>query len=246
MSTDLTKKKLAQEDIENKVDGILKKAEIPDRHTFFQIEKFMIGKEPTGQSQLWAISRELEARKETIDSYKKDLADAEDNLELIEIKIERLDLEIKNNKNRSDAESGLNIRECEINIRKLAREKDSLIKSARKVNKKLGYILEEMSFLADGYEKIVNKIGEMKPMDDEESQKEMWNEKLLEDFNLRVILQRPLDPDFVRTVMCMHDGASVKKNVVALIDNIQKKMINDRKAQSHLPQIEVKPSITGK
>ena len=29
-------------------DEILKKVDIPDRHTYFQLEKFNIGREPTG------------------------------------------------------------------------------------------------------------------------------------------------------------------------------------------------------
>jgi hypothetical protein len=87
----------------------------------------------------------------------------------------------------------------------------------------------------------VGKIGEMKPMDDEQAQKEMWNEKLLEDFHLRVILQRPLDAEFVKTVMCIHDDAPVKKQVVSLIDSIQKQLVAEKKARQ-LPQVEVKPN----
>ena len=102
-----------------------------------------------------------------------------------------------------------------------------------------------MAFLADGYEKIVEKIGEIKPFDDENSQKEMWNEKLLEDFNLRVILQRPIDPEFVKTVMCIHDDASVKKHIISLIDNIQKKMIAEKQSQFKTPQITSKTNVTG-
>lgn len=243
MSTEI--KKNNQKDIEKKVENILEKFEIPDRHSFFQIEKFMIGKEPTGQSQLWAITRELEARKETIESYTRDLHDAEDNIELLDIKIERMEQQIKNIKSKDDIDSSLNIRELEINIRKTIREKESLIKSARKVGKKFKYTLEEMAFLADGYEKIVEKIGEIKPFDDENSQKEMWNEKLLEDFNLRVILQRPIDPEFVKTVMCIHDDASVKKHIISLIDNIQKKMIVEKQSQFKTPQITSKTNVTG-
>lgn len=252
MSNRIEHKKMVEAAIVEKVDSILAKADIPDRHSFFQIEKFMIGKEPTGQAQLWAIVRELDARKETVDCYKKDLADAEDNLELFDIKIERLDLEIQTLKAQNNADTALNIREREINIRKLQREKAAFVKAAQKVNKKLKCTLEEMAFLADGFDKILAKVGEMKPMDDEQSQKEMWNEKLLEDFNLRVILRRPFDPEFVRTVFCIHDEAPVKKHMAALIDNIQEKMIAEKKAEKAeqtkkaAPQITVKPNTVGR
>lgn len=237
---------MSTEELISKVNTILQKADAPDRHTFFQIEKFIIGKEPTAQAQLWAIIRELQARAETVKSFEKDLADAEDNLELFDIKIERLDRMIREESEKKDSCSDLNIKENEIHIRKLEREKSQLIESARKVNKKLKSILEEMNYLVGGYEKIISQYGEMKPMDDEQAQKEMWNEKLLEDFNLRIILQRPLDPEFIKTVMCLNDDAPVKKQVVALVENIQKKMIAERAIpQKH--SIEVKPkTIAGK
>lgn len=79
----------------DKVSEILKKVDIPDRHTFFQIEKFIIGKETTVHSQFWAIIRELQARLETIRAFEKELKDAEDNLELFDLRIEKLDITIK-------------------------------------------------------------------------------------------------------------------------------------------------------
>ena len=209
------------------VDAILKESEMPDRHTFFQIEKFIVGKEPTAQGQIWQIVRELQSRRETVDAYRKDLADVEDNLELFDIRIERSNREIRALAKEEDC--ALEIQEQEINIRKLQREKESLIKSAKKVNKKLKCILEEMSFLATGYYKIVEITGEAKPLDDEDAQKEYWNEKLLEEFNLRVILKRPLDPEFVKTVMSLHDEADVKKHVTAALEGIQQDMIEQRR-----------------
>lgn len=208
----------------SKIEGILQKADTPDRHTFFQIEKFMIGKEPTAQSQLWAIVRELQARKETVECFNKDLKDAEDNLELFDIKIERLNRAIREQSITNSPDNDLNIMENEINIRKLQRDKQQLIESARKVNKKLKCVWEEIEFLVKSYDSIIKECGEMKPVDDLESQKEMWNEKLLEEFNLRVIFQRPFDPEFVRTVMCLHDDAPVKKHITQLVNNIQEGM----------------------
>jgi hypothetical protein len=225
-----------------KVESILNKVDLPDRHTFFQLEKFVIGKEPTAQSQLWQIVREMQARIETVDSYRKQLEDAEDTLELFDVKIERQNRAIREEASEIKTYSDLNIKECEINIRKLQREKESLILSARKVNKKLRCVLEELAFLSMAYENIVKNYGEPKPLDDDEAQKEMWNEKLLEEFNLRVILQRPLEPEFVRTVLCLGDDSPVKQHVVKLVENIQKKMLT----QANPPQAEVKAKIEAK
>lgn len=232
-------------EILSKAEEILSQGSIPDRHTFFQIEKFVIGKEPTGQAQLWAIHRELQAKYETVQVYKKDLADAEDNLELFDIRIERLNRIIREEAQKAETFTDLNIQEHEINIRKLQREKELLVKGAQKATKKLKCVLEEIDFLIKGYEKIVAQIGPMKPLDDEEAQREMWNEKLLEDFNLRVILQRPLDPEFVKTVMCLHDDAPVKKHVINLIDHIQMKMLAERQKVEALPEAK-RPSVEPK
>ena len=146
-----------------------------------------------------------------------------------------------------DKEMDLNIKENEINIRKLQRDKESLVKSSRKVNKKMKCILEEMEFLAAGHKQIVELVGEAKSLDDEEAQKEYWNERLLEEFNLRVILKRPLDPDFVKTVMALHDDAIVKKHLTSAIEGMQQQMIEQRQALpvDKRPEVKVKAHTQG-
>lgn len=219
---------------------IIKKANLPDRHSFFQIEKFIIGKEPTAQAQLWQIVREIQIRVETFDSLQKQLEDAEDTLELFDVQIERLGIDIRETARVEGPYTAVNIKEFEINIRKLERDKKMLVASASKVRHKFKSLMEEMSFLVAGFDKIVAAHGEVKPLDDIEAQKEMWNEKLLEEFNLRVILQRPIDPDFVKTVLCLGDDAPVKQHVVKLIDSVQKKMIQNADSR-----IETKPKVKG-
>lgn len=224
----------------DQADEILKKADLPDRHTYFQLEKFNIGREPTGQAQLWQIVRELQVRRDTIDAYEKDLHDAEDNLELIDLKVERLNREIRQMAKEETPFADLNIQEHEIAIRKLQREKESLVKAAQKVNKKLTYVLEELAFLMKGFNAIIAQVGEMKPLDDEQAQKEMWNEKLLEELNLRVLLQRPLEAELVRTIMCLNDDAPVKQQTVKLLELRQRQMLS----QQRPPDIRAK--IVGK
>lgn len=240
MSTELTEK----------VEGILKKNTLPDRHTFFQIEKFIIGKEPTGQSQLWQIVRELNARRETVESYSKQLVDCEDELELFDIRIERMDRTIRDLATMDESDKGeyldLRIRECEINIRKLQREKEQLTKAAQKVQQKLKNVMEEMSFLAHGYDRIIAVVGEMKPLDDEQAQREYWNEKLLEEFNLRVMFNKPLDPEFIKTVLSLDNGSPVKSHVIGLVNQIQTKMLeHGKESKTETPKVEAKAKARG-
>lgn len=232
-------------EIIEKANEILKNLELPDRHSFFQLQKFVIGKEVTGHAQLWQIVRELQARKETVDCYKKDLANAEDDLELFDVRIERLNREIRDIAKLDLEEpnySDLDIKEREINIRKLQREKEALVQSAQKVNKKLKYILEEMNFFTIAHDAVVAQLGEVKPLDDEQAQKEMWNEKLLEEFNLRILLQKPLDPELVKTIMCLDNDASVKQHLTKALNARQNDMIAQGKAQQRkLLQPRVEP-----
>ena len=221
-----------------KSDEILKKADMPDRHSFFQIEKFIIGKETTVHAQLWQIVREIQARVETFDSLQRQLEDAEDNLELLDLQIERKSREIKMLSSQEAEMIDLEIQEREINIRKLQREKKSLIDSCKKVRNKFKSLLEELSFLVTGYEKIIAVHGEMKSFDDDQAQRDMWNEKYLEEFNLRVILQRPLDPDFVKSVMCLGDDAPVKQHMTKMISNVQRQMIEQKETATKETQVK--------
>lgn len=224
-----------------RLDEILKKSQLADRHSKFQLEKFVIGKEPTGQAQLWQIVRELDARRDTIQSFQKDLADAEDNLELFDLRIERLNLEIKKIAQVEDETGSLEIQEREINIRKLQREKEALVSAAQKVNYKLKCVLEETAFLVCAYDAIVAQIGEMKPLDDEEAQREMWNEKLLEELNLRVILQRPIDSELVRTIMCLPEELPVKQTMIQLLESRQQQMLARGAENKQLKRPQVEP-----
>ena len=73
-----------------KADEIISKTRMPDRHSFFQLEKFLIGKECTCQAQLWQITREISTRREAIESLDTQIDETQDSLELIDISIERL------------------------------------------------------------------------------------------------------------------------------------------------------------
>ena len=202
-----------------RVDQVLEKADIPDRHSYFQIRKFIIGKECTAQGQLWQIVRELRARKETIESLKKQLDDAADNLEIMDINIARHDKII----NRVE-EDELNIKEAIINKRKIEREKKHLEESIEKVKEKIKFTQEESAYFLAAFEEL-EKIEKLKPLDDTEAQVEYWNEKLLEEFNLRVLLKNPLDTELVKTIMALNDDAPVKQHLTAMLKSVQQSML---------------------
>jgi len=215
--------KLSSELIQ-KIDEILERADIPERHTYFQIEKFIIGKEVTAQAQLWQIVRELKARRETIESFAQQLEEAGDNLELFDIQIQRQQELLETQKRLGNELNLLNIKEIEINIRKIVREKGRLNQSVKKVQSKVGFALEESRFLILAFNRI-EQIQELKSLDDKEAQIEYWNEKLLEEFNLRILLRNPLDSELIRTIMSLNDDAPVKKHVSSMLQQVQRSML---------------------
>lgn len=205
-----------------KADEIINKNRMPDRHSFFQLEKFLIGKECTCQAQLWQITREISTRREAIESLEAQIDETQDSLELVDINIERLKTISESLKDKLD------IRESKINMRKAQRNQDLLIKSIEKTKEKIKYTLEEINFLVQAHEDL-SKIEEMKPFDDVESQKEYWNQKLLEEFNLSVLLSNPLNPDLVKTILALDDASPVKHHVINILEQTRKSMIEKKK-----------------
>ena len=88
---------------------------------------------------------------------------------------------------------------------------------------------EEINFLVQAHEDL-SKIEEMKSFDDVEAQKEYWNQKLLEEFNLSVLLSNPLNPDLVKTILALDDASPVKHHVVNILEQTRKSMIEKKKS----------------
>lgn len=214
----------------DKVNAIVEKSDIPERHTFFQIKNFIIGKEYTVQGQLWQIVRELKARRDNVEALELQIADSEDNVALIDIRIERLCSHIDVH---SDYDALLRAKEHEIALRKLDREKMALQKNVNSLKAKLKYLLEEVVFFTGAFDSL-SKVEPMKPMDDVGAQKQYWNEKLANHLNLRLLLKNPLDTEFVNTILALDDDAPVKQHMLGILDKVQKLMIKERDRQLSL------------
>jgi hypothetical protein len=210
----------------DKVQTLLAKAEMPERHTFFQMKNFIVGKECTVQGQLWQITRELRARQDSILALHEQLEDAGDNVALLDIAVERL-------RSPEPKEDELGARERQIRIRKVERERASLERTLQTLKNKSKYLLEEMAYLFTAHETL-SKISPMKPLDDVDAQKEYWNEKLTEELNLRLLLRHPLDCDFVKTILALEDTSPVKKQMVEILGKVQTNMIAERDRQLSL------------
>ena len=66
------------------------KNEIAERHSYFQMKYFIINKEPTIQSKMWQCLREIKTRHESLESIMLEIDEGKDNLELIDINIDKI------------------------------------------------------------------------------------------------------------------------------------------------------------
>jgi hypothetical protein len=212
------------DEVMNKVDSILNSAKMPERHSFFQIKNFMIGKECTLQGQLWQTFREIRSRKDTLDAMFDQVAELEDNRELVDIQIEQL------SNSKLELTNELEQRRHDVLIRKAKRERNHLTKNITKLEEKIKYVGEEVTYLVSAFETL-SKAEPMKALDDIEAQRQYWNEKLTEEMNLRLILNHPLDSDFVKTVMALEDTSPVKKQMVMMLQRLQEHIVAERDRQ---------------
>lgn len=228
-------------EIFKKVDSILDVAEVPERHTYFQMKNFIVGKECTLQGQLWQVIREIRARRDSLEALDDQLADLRDNIELVELRIERLQLEKSLEFYlASPVASGftpipeevksLDAQEKEVLIRKAHREKRALARTHFRLERQSKYLSEEITYLVGAFE-VLSKVEALKPLDDIDSQRKYWNEKYQEELNLRLLLKQSIDPDFVRSIMALDENAPVRVQMAAILQNVQNRMIADRDRQ---------------
>ncbi len=206
--------------------NVLLKNETVDRHSFFQLKYFVIGKEPTIQSKMWRCLRELKSRKEQLDALEMEIDDANDRNLLVDQEIEILNLYGKAEHTAFGVESteavkGQHKRETEIEIRRKKREKHKLENDIAELQKKSKYTEEEAEFFIKAYESL-SKKEKLKPFDDFESQQEYWDEKLSQEINLKLLLQQPLDLEVVKTALSLGDGSSIKQEILNILDESQK------------------------
>ena len=209
-------------EIMERINKILEN-ELSERHSYFQLKYFIIGKEPTLQGKMWQCIRELRSRKDSLDSIEMENHELNDKKELIDIKIEKNSLSIKNLVNPT-TEEGLAKRECNIISRQLKRERQRTEDALVDLNKKQNYILEEANFFLETF-KSIEEIETLKDFDDLPSQQHYWDEKLSNELNLKLLLQRAPDVELVKTIMALNNNSPTKQQTVKMLENIQKQAL---------------------
>lgn len=188
-----------------KIDKLLKKA--PEgRASYYQLQCFVLGKEPTMQSQMWQCLTELQSRRETIDNITFEIDNLKDQMELNVIEQERCVCEDK--------------RERKIKLRILKRNRESTQNNINKLEKKLNYVIQEARFFVKAFE-VLEEKEPLKDFDDLEAQKELWEAKISEEINLRILLNQGLNTDLIKTALALHPDSNVRSEVLKMIENFK-------------------------
>jgi hypothetical protein len=191
--------------------------EISQRHSYFQLKYFLLGKEPTNQAKLWQSLRELKNRYDSLMAINLEIEESKDNIELLNIHTKRIKQKIE--KSINDKQQILQIK-----LRKLERRQKSAQHGINQLLEKKKWLTEESRFFLEFF-KNLRKVEELKPFDDLESQKQYWGEKLMRKINLKSLLQSSPDVDLIETALALPDDIPFKKQIVEHLNSIQAKIV---------------------
>jgi hypothetical protein len=201
-----------EQNVEDNMGRILAN-EVVDRHSYFQLKYFVLGKEPTTQAMLWRCVRELQARKETIEATKREIEETNDRIALLDI-----DIEEAPNTSAFGVDDPAFEKRREIEVRRMRRQQESLRSSAEALQKKLKFTEEEAQFFVNAFISL-ERAEKLKAFDDPESQKAYWNEKLSQELSLRGLLRQPIDVELARTVFAV--DLPVKEETVKMFQALE-------------------------
>lgn len=178
--------------------------DVPNRATMFQLNFFILGKEPTHQAKLRRCVDELTAKKRQLDAMLLEVEDTKDRNELLQMESELIPASL--------------VKEREVRIRMAERKIAANNKAIADLHDRVKNLQEEMLFFVQAFERL-QQIEPMKPWDDIAVQSEYWNAKLAEDINYRLLMQLPIDIEVVKTVLALPVESPVKKQLLALLKN---------------------------
>jgi hypothetical protein len=208
----------------NQLDEVLK-AEVAQRHSYFQLKYFVIGKEPTHQARMWQCLRELKSRREALTALDFEIEEAKDNLELSNMQVTEWESKKPGRSvTATDQENNFDQRRYEINMRKLGRQVAAGTANLAQLEERKVWLLQEATFFLESY-KNLEKVAPLKHFDDIDAQKEYWGEKLGQKINLKMLLQNPLDMELIETVIALPDDIPVKKQMVGRLNSVQNQLL---------------------
>ncbi len=201
------------QDIIKSVDEILKQ-DVIERHSFFQLQHFVLDMEPTTQGKLHACLRELKTRRISLETMQLEAQDIQDKQLLLLHEMEDLKAESGSCYEGADLERWE--KEHNVAIRSVQRKLIANERNYREMQRKLKFMGDECLFFVTAFNQLLEEE-ELKPWDDVEVQKEYWDAKITDLLKTKLIFGLPLDQDLVKSALCLHDDAQAKKITQNLI-----------------------------
>lgn len=215
--------------IKEAIRTVLKDNDLADRPSLFQMQCFILQKEPTVQGKLHQCLLELKSRQESLDAIDLEIEEQEDRLEMLDIDLHR--------KLKIVPTDEFNEREKSIVIRHGERQKFATVNHIQKLSRKKKNIEEECQFWVSAFYQL-SKREALKQWDDPEVQKEYWNEKLRQEVNLRLLLRQLPDMETMRSILALHDDSPLKKKTVEMLQQYNQQVANAVKPQLVEPKAE--------
>jgi len=219
-----------------KINKVLEKAP-EERHSYYQLKYFVLGKEPTTQAQLWQCLTELRSKKETINTIKLQIEDTKDEIELLKIEQDKFNANdtIYHNAKLNE----LARREQEIKTRRVKRKEESLLSNINKLERKLQFEIQEAQFFLQAFEGL-EKVEKLKDYDDFDAQKELWEAKVGEEINLRILTRQPLPPDLLKTALSLHNDSPIKDQITRWLESRKEQIQIECEKENNVRQIDHK------
>lgn len=193
-----------------KISTLLEQKPVVNRHTFFQLKHFIIGKELTLQAKLRKCLVELDSRKDAIQNIHWSIEEAKDDLELLRIKMCKL----------KDSDKPVDYKA--VHQRKLLRRQQSLMANIIKLEKKLRENEEEAGFFYSAFLKL-EEIEKLKSFDDLEENAKLWDETYSQELQLRLLLQKAFDPQLVKQILALDKESPIRSTMINILDQLQKR-----------------------
>lgn len=208
------------------IDELLK-YEINQRHSYFQLKFFVIGKEPTTQAKMWQCLKELKARKESLDAVSLEIDETKDKIDLLNIKLKKMVKE--------KYEDELDNQELQIKIRQIKRQIESQEKNLLNICERQRGVLEEARFFVETF-RTYEKIEPLKHADDYEEQKKYWGERLANKLNLKMLTNTPLEIDLIETIISLPDDMEIKSQVLNTLKQKQAMVLKQIQNMNQIKQ----------
>ncbi len=211
-------------EVENELKNICAKYNLPQRHTDFQIEHFIIGKEASFYGRVWQCLRELQQRYETLQAIERDLLDMNDNIELEELELQKKKIKIKNNVLPANTDfSEIKARKNEIMLQKQARKIEYMQKDLEKTNHRKSDVLSECKKFIEVFNNLINEKSFV-DINEPQAQLEFWNAKFGSELNLHAMLNHPMNAELVKSVLALPNESTIKGQLINAFDNLGKKL----------------------